>query len=379
VYVTERGSPWADAKALMIASPALVLLAMLGASALHSAGRRPEAWLLAAVVSTGVLASNALAYHDVSLAPRDRLGELELVGNRISGQGPTLYTEFEEFGKHFLRRGDPEGSSEGWQRRLGRLRNGQFARQGFSNDLDEFPLDYVRYYRTIIVRRSPAASRPPSNYRRTFSGHYYDVWQREPGTERSVIEHASLGGSFQRGGEAPCGEVKRLGMLARRTGGRIAYSPARRSYEILPARSAFPPRWFIDGSEGHILRPRGPGKIEDSTVVRQAGTYDVWIMGSFARGFDVLLDGRPVGKVEHHLNGRGQYEYVTAARLDRGRQIVTLLRGGGSLAPGDGVLESLGPVLLTPREPDEYAVRYVEPGQATSLCGRWLDWIEVVR
>jgi hypothetical protein len=378
-YITERGSPWADAKALMIASPAFVLLAMLGPPALHSAGRRPEAWLLAAAVSIGVLASNALAYHDVSLAPRDRLDELEGIGTLISGQGPTLYTEFEEFGKHFLRQGDPEGSSEGWQRHFGPLRSGHFARQGFSNDLDDFSLKYIRYYRTIIVRQSPAASRPPSNYRRTFSGHYYDVWQREAGTERSVVEHTALGSRFQRGGRAPCAEVKRLDRLARRVGGRIAYSPAPRSYEILPTRSAFPPRWFIDGSEGHILRPRGPGKIEDSAVVQKPGKYDVWIMGSFARGFEVFLDGRPVGKVEHHLNGRGQYEYVTAAELNRGRHIVTLLRGGGSLAPGDGVIELLGPILLAPRTAHENGVEYVEPKAATSLCGRWLDWLEVVR
>jgi hypothetical protein len=378
LYVTNRGSPWADAKALMIVSPAIVLLAMLGPPALYSVGRRVEALVLAAVVAAGVLASNGLAYHDVSLAPRDRLGELEHVGEEIAGEGPTLYTEFEEFGKHFLRRGDPEGSSEGWQRRLGPLRNGQFARQGFSNDLDEFPLDYVRYYRTIVVRRSPAASRPPAPYRRTFSGRFYDVWQRQAGSERSVLEHVSLGGSFQRGARAPCDEVTRLAAQARRGGGRLAYSPVARSSEIQPARSAFPPRWFVDGAEGHILRPRGPGKIEDSTRVPARGTYELWIMGSFARGYDVWVDGRREGQIENHLNGRGQYAYITAAELEPGRHTVSLFRGGGSLVPGDGVLELLGPIVLKPRRSDEYEVRYVDSGQARSLCGRWLDWIEVV-
>ena len=57
-------------------------------------------------------------YHDVSLAPRDRMEELEQIGDEIAGEGPTLYTEFEEFGKHFLREAAPEGSSEGWQRRF---------------------------------------------------------------------------------------------------------------------------------------------------------------------------------------------------------------------------------------------------------------------
>ena len=182
-YVTKQGSPWADGKALMIISPAVLLAAMLGPAAFFAWGRRLEAFLLAAAITGGVLASNALAYHDVSLAPRDRLAELESIGERRAGDGPTLYNEFEEFGKHFLRGADPEGSSEGWQRRYVPLRNGQYARQGFSYDLDQFQLDYVRDYRTIVVRRSPVASRPPSNYRLASSGRYYDVWEREAGSE----------------------------------------------------------------------------------------------------------------------------------------------------------------------------------------------------
>jgi hypothetical protein len=378
-YVTSRGSPWADGKALMIVSPAVVLAAMLGPAGLFEFGRRLEAGVLLAAVTLGVLASNALAYHDVSLAPRDRLGELERIGDRIAGQGPALYTEFEEFGKHFLRKADPAGSSEGWQRRLLPLRNGQYARMGFSYDLDDFPLEYVRYYRTIVLRHSPTGSRPPSNYRRTFSGRFYDVWQREPGSERSVIEHVSLAGFFSRGGVPSCQEVRRLGRVARRMDARLAYSPAPRTYSMLPTESAFPPRWFVDPTEGHVLRPRGPGKIQDSVVVASPGTYDVWVMGSFARGYEVLVDSRPVGVAKDHLSGRGQYAHLGGVELERGRHVIRLIRGGGSLAAGDGVLELLGPVVLARQVPDPYAVRYTEPAAAPTLCGRRLDWLEIIR
>jgi hypothetical protein len=378
-YVTRTGSPWADGKALMIASPAVVLAAMLGPPALFSVGRRVEALVLAVVVSAGVLASNAFAYHDVSLAPRDRLTELERIGEQIDGEGPTLYTEFEEFGKHFLRAGDPEGSSEGWQRRYRPLRNGQFARQGFSYDLDEFALDYVLEYPTIVVRRSPAASRPPSNYRRTFSGRFYDVWQREPRNARSVIQHIPLGSQFERGGVPSCREVGRIAQTAASRGAQLAYSPAPQASAVLPAQSAFPPNWFVDGAEGHILRPRGPGKVEDSTVINEPGMYDLWIMGSFGRGYEVWLDGRPVGGIEHHLNGRGQYGYVATVDLEAGRHVATLFRRGGSPTPEDGVMEMLGPIVLSKRIADEYSVRYVEPGDAASLCGRPLDWLEIIR
>jgi hypothetical protein len=378
-YVTRQGSPWADGKALMIISPAVVLAAMLGPAALAAWGRRLEALLLAGTIAGGVLASSAYAYHDVSLAPRDRLEELASIGERTAGEGPTLYNEFEEFGKHFLRNADPEGSSEGWQRRYVPLRSGQYARQGFSYDLDQFRLDYVRAYRTIVVRKSPVASRPPSSYRLVSSGRYYEVWQREPERERSVVEHLPLGSAFQRGGNVPCGEVRRLARTARRSGGELAFVPAPKSFAVLPASSAFPPTWFVDGSEGFVLRPRGPGKIEDSTVVTEPGPYELWIEGSFGRGYDVWLDGRRVGHVEDHLNGRDQYGFVTAVQLDPGRHVVTLFRGGGSLRPGDGVLEFLGPILLTQRLDDPYAVRRVPAARAESLCGRWLDWVEAVR
>ena len=112
VYVTRNGSPWADAKALAIASPAVLLMAALGPLALEARGARLEALGLAAVLVIGVLASNAFVYHDVSLAPRERLAELDTVAERTAGRGPLLYTEFEEFAKHFLRDSDPVGASE---------------------------------------------------------------------------------------------------------------------------------------------------------------------------------------------------------------------------------------------------------------------------
>ena len=79
------------------------------------------------------------------------------------------------------------------------------------------------------------------------------------------------------------------------------------------------------------------------------------------------------------MNGRGQYGFVTAVELDPGRHVVTLFRGGGSLDPGDGLLEMLGPIVLRQRVDDPYAVHRLPAARAESLCGRWLDWVEVVR
>lgn len=101
-------------------------------------GRRVEAGVAAALVTGGVLWSNALAYRDVNLAPRDQLAELEQVGREFAGQGPSLMTEFQPVGvRHFLRRLDAEGASE-LRRRLVPLRDGTtLAKLEYAN-LDSF-------------------------------------------------------------------------------------------------------------------------------------------------------------------------------------------------------------------------------------------------
>ena len=123
--ISIEGSPWVGAKALATGSPAILLAGMAGAAALAARGRRVEATVLALAIAAGVVWSNALAYHEVNLAPRDRHAELEEIGEAIAGEGPTLMTEYEPYGvRHFLRKGDPEGASE-LRRRPVLLRSGR--------------------------------------------------------------------------------------------------------------------------------------------------------------------------------------------------------------------------------------------------------------
>ena len=138
--VVAFGSPWIDAKALATASPVFVLAGLAGAGAVFESGRRIEGILIAATITGGVLWSNALAYEDVTLAPHDRLAELEDIGQRFAGQGPALMTDYEPYGvRHFLRRLDPEGASE-LRRRLVPLRNGRPLQKLQVADIDEFML-----------------------------------------------------------------------------------------------------------------------------------------------------------------------------------------------------------------------------------------------
>src|SRR5207253_8064073 len=160
------------------ASPALVLAALAGAAALFERGRRTEGAVVAAAIAGGVLWSNALAYHDVWLAPRVQLTELEQIGEHFAGEGPALMTEYQPYGvRHFLRRLAPEGASE-LRRRVVPLRTGGVVPTGGFADVDELAIGGLLVYRTLVLARSPEASRPPSVYRLVWSGRYYEAWQR---------------------------------------------------------------------------------------------------------------------------------------------------------------------------------------------------------
>ena len=181
LVATQLGSPWVDGKAMTTAAPAFVLLGLLGAGTLFERSAlelRVVGGLAVVAIAGGVLWSNALAYREVTLAPRDRLAELEDIGKRIAGEGPTLMTDYEPYGvRHFLRDAEPEGASE-FRRRQIPLDDGSILDKLEVADIDEFQLPAILVYRSLVLRRSATASRPPSVYRLVSRGRHYELWQR---------------------------------------------------------------------------------------------------------------------------------------------------------------------------------------------------------
>ncbi|HEX6458358.1 MAG TPA: hypothetical protein VF032_05515 [Thermoleophilaceae bacterium] len=372
-YVTARTNAWGDAKALMILSPALLAVAILGPASLWRSERRIEGLLLAAAIAFGVLWTNALAYHGVDLAPRGRFDELASIGQRFAGQGPALYTEFEEFGKHFLRQADPSGSNESWQDEpRATLVDGAGTRFGFSSDIDELSNAYVQRFRLLVLRRSGSASRPPSNYQLVYSGRFYEVWRRSgPGP----VQRLALGNSLQPGSVPRCSAVRSLS----RAGSRLAYVERPALPILMVAQARHPAAWLPDGADPTNLRPYGPGTLTGAVTVKQPARYQVWVQGSFGRGYTVYVDNELVGRVRRELNPRGQFASPGAAGLSAGRHTIRLVRPGGSLYPGNGGRNRLlGPVVLDPAT-DARVVRVLPSGRWRSLCGRRLDWVEALR
>ncbi len=161
-------TPWVVGKALTISSPALLLAALVGATMLWR--RRRAGVLVLAALAFAVLWTGALAYHDELLAPRARLAELQRIGELLDGRGPTLLNEYEIYGdNHFLRGGEPTAPAEYRTANLALL-DGTLLTKSAWADLDSFPLATIEAYPSIVTRRSPAESRPPSNYSLVWSG-----------------------------------------------------------------------------------------------------------------------------------------------------------------------------------------------------------------
>lgn len=371
-------SPWVDAKALAIASPALAVAAVGGAAVgILRGGRWRVAGSVAFVaIAAGVLWSNALAYREVTLAPRDQLAELGEIAELIAGEGPTLITEHQPYGtRHFLREADAEGSSE-LRRTHIELRDGNVLRAGRYADIDELEPETVRGYPTLVLRRSPSQSRPPTGYRLVFQGEHYYVWQRrEPGGP-DPLAHRGLGSPADPVAIPPCGAVRRLARLAGPRGELVAAT--RPGAAVVPLTAAArPPGWETAGEGVNRVVPRGGGELHARVRVPDDDRYTLWVGGSVRSRLQVLVDGAEEGEVGHWINNSGQYIRLGEARLERGEHDVTLRVSGSSLRPGSGGQPiAIGPLTLSRAEaPDSRIVR-VPSRDAERLCGRTLDWIE---
>jgi hypothetical protein len=372
------GSAWIAAKALAIASPAILLAAMTGAAWLVASGRRVEGGVLAALLAGGVLWSNALAYHDVWLAPRAQLAELSTIGKRFAGDGPTLMTEYQPYGvRHFLYRMDPEGAGE-LRRRPVLLRNGQEVPKGGYEDVDQFALDQILVYRTLVLVNSPAASRPPSVYDLVWRGRYYTVWQRPEPLTTTILEHFPLGDGLHPGAVPPCSEVLRLAGLAGANGGRLAAVP-RPPVTVVPLdTTGHPPSWTTYPGSPGVIYPSRSGTLRTAVTVPSAGRFGFWMLGSFRRRLELFVDGRHVASARHRLMHPGGATPLGSAVLGRGTHGITLRYSAANLSPGSGgVAFPLGP-LLVGRAAEAQRVVEVAPADARSLCGRDLDWVEAL-
>jgi hypothetical protein len=396
VIYLSGGTPWVTDKALAISSPALLVAALAAGGLLWS--RRRAGVLVVVALAGGVLWSNVLAYHDVTLAPRPRLAELQHIGELVAGKGPTFINEYEIYAdRHFLRAGAPVEPAEYRSVQLP-LSNHLSLTESAWADIDSFPLSTLYPYRSIVTRRSPAESRPPSIYQLVWQGRYYQLWQRPLHPSTRILEHVPYGesntlpfcGVSAHGPTEPlcsvdpvsipsCRQVHTLARQALREGATLL---AYQRPEPIVARgdqTLWPAGWIHEFA-AHTLVPTAPGDVVSHIAVARRESYGLWLGGIFARGFDVSVDGHHVGRIKNELSGFAADVHVADIFLGPGVHTFVLKYPHADLGPGSGLneLTSLTAIALEPRQRPARQMISVAPQQAGQLCERPLDWIELV-
>ena len=350
------GSPWVGGKALAIVSPTVLFAALLGCAWAWVERRQSSALGVAAFLATGVVWSNALAYSEVNLAPRDQLAELEEIGEMIDGEGPALMTEYQPYGvRHFLRDADAEGASE-LRRRLVPLADGSSLEKGLWADTDDFREDAFDPYDALVLRRSPEQSRPPGAYELAWSGDYYELWTRDEDAARPAARLA-LGQGRSPVAVPICTEVRAL----------ADHVP---DGELVAAKSVEP---LFAGTD-----ITGGGELSAS-VDAPGGDYSVWLGGSVRSEATVSVDGEAVATTGPLLNNEGLYAELGEVEPDAGAHMVTVELAGAGLSAGSAGTQDLsGPIALVPQASGDTGITTVDATDWKSLCGERWDWIEAV-
>ena len=172
LYFTQRTGPWIQLKAICVVGPVALALAFAGVAAIRGVGRfgqlpkaRCRGWPPVCSPPPCWRATR-MAFHDISLAPTDRMRDLERVGDKFAGQGPTLYPAHEEYAEYFLRKADgsayvnPASEGSGF---VG-FRPDVLAKApqpSFAFDLDTMDVQGIERYPLVVQRRGPFWSRPP--------------------------------------------------------------------------------------------------------------------------------------------------------------------------------------------------------------------------
>jgi hypothetical protein len=380
-YVVWRAAPWAELKAFAITAPIALALAFAGVAAL-ARGRWPRRVVpvLGVAVAGAVLAGNALAYQGITIAPTERFKELEKIGERYAGQGPALHPSFDEYAEYLLRDEratspvNPPGGQFG-------LRPGVPAGTFFGPELDQFDTGFLKRFKLLILRRTPAASRPPSWFSLVERTRYYEVWRRTSDPD-AVLAHIPFEPNKPRS-EAVCTRVDDAVRDAGH-GARVAWVDTNGADQRGGDPRSIPPRWLVDGSD-YITR--GPGRVTVGVPIERAGRYAIWVRATVGRKIRVLLDDREIGALHWKENYPLQYEPVATVQLSAGDHRIDFVRGGGSPLPGSAndfanttTLGNVGPVGVVPVRADPK----VQTGPASGagrLCrsDRELDWIEILR
>ncbi len=376
LIVSRAVATWAEAKTLMLTSPAIVLLAWGGVAALRELrwGRLgvAAAVALAAAISGGVLVSDELQYRSSDLAPTARYEELARINSRFRGRGPALFTDFDEYALYVLRDLDVGGPDFVYPPPALASAAGGY---GQPVDLERVAPVALVPYPLIITRREPGGPRPPAAYRLAWEGSYYRVWSRLPDAP-PALAHVALTGPPA----AQCARIGALAASATGAGERLVAAEAPQVLTVNLAATARSRGWGR-GRSGIVMRT--PGRLSAAFDIPAAGSWRMWVQGEIMPTVEIAVDGRSVGSIGGELSGNSLVANTAPPlllSLAAGAHRVSVSRPAYDLAPGSRGSAVLHAILLTPSSQAPGAPpRTVAASRWRALCGRSYSWVELTR
>jgi hypothetical protein len=395
IALSRSATTWVDAKALVLTSSIVVLLAWGGVAALLGPGSRraratrsrrdarsprttrraprlrPLAALLALALAGGVLASDVAQYHSSNLAPTARYEELASINERFAGRGPVLFDDFDEYSMYVLRDLDVGGPDFVYPPPAQAALAGGY---GLPVRLDRARPASLAAYPLIVTRHDPSASPPPTAYRVAFQGAYYEVWSRRVGAVPALLHAASANGA-----PLPCARVRRAAGIARIHGLALVGALEPELVHVGLARASRPRDW---GREGAGFAMKRPGTLTARFSAPRTGRWQLWLQGQFMASVAVAIDGRPLGSISGQLAGNSLVPDTAvpiAVRLQAGVHRLSVTRSGFSPAPGNGGAAVLDGAFLAPAGTPARSLRRLPTADAAAvLCARRYAWVEVV-
>jgi hypothetical protein len=379
--VTLSASTWAAAKTLMLTSPLVMLLAWGGVGALRRLPTRGLSFVAPAVLALallgGVIYSDALQYHLANLAPTARFQEMASIDSRFAGQGPTLFTDFDEYSMYELRNLDVGGPDFVYPPAALAAAAGGY---GDPVQLNRMAPAALAAYPLIITRREPLEVRPPAAYSLLWQGSYYQVWRRHEG-EHWTVFHRVLSGEPQQ----QCRQIGHIAAVVHQyfasgVGGaptQLTASLASSVVSIRVDRAPHPRDW---GHERRGLVMNHPGRLSASFTLPRGGVWNLWVQGQLMPTVKLVLDGRIVASIAGQLSGNSLVPNTVppiSLPLSAGLHHLTVTRGSSTLAPGDGGAAVLDAISLTPAAtPAAGVLRSVPISSWHQLCGPTYQWVE---
>lgn len=334
---TQTQSPYVTAKALVIASPLLLVLAVLP---LVDGRRWRPAWLavLAGVALFALVGvSDVRALRSTPVGPTDHATELRGLRSYLAGR-PTLFLGNDDFIQWELA-GTPLGALVLGGTPLDVQPQKEWA-FGQALDFDSADPELLNLFEFVITTRDAAGSAPPENLKLVRTTPSYEVWRRTgPIVPRSILAEGQMPGAVL-DCDTPAGrKVLRGGGVAGIrpepvVGPETALAPGGSATVDLPLG---PGAWFLEApyDSPFPIEVTGPG-----------------LRATLPANLDHPGPRWPIGRVV--VDGRGPTTLTFSAERDP------------LLAPADEVAE-LASVVASRDAPDRIV-------PVRLACGRYVDW-----